>query len=137
MTFMLDRLHLFAALIYAVLGLGLGIYMAASHNHSQTVAHAHLLLVGFVLSFIYAVIMRLWLYEPPRILCVLQFVGHHLGTIVLVSGLLLLYGGVLPMDTLEPWLASSSLLVLSALAVMCVMVCRRQVVALPPLEGEA
>ncbi|MFP4207618.1 MAG: TonB-dependent receptor [Wenzhouxiangella sp.] len=117
----IDRLHLLAALVYALLGLGLGIFMAASQDHGQAVAHAHLLLVGFLLSFTYAVIGRLWLGERPGLLVVAQFVGHHLGVVGLVGGLLLLYGGQASAGVLEPLLAASSILVFVCLVLMSAM----------------
>ncbi|NDY94866.1 TonB-dependent receptor [Wenzhouxiangella limi] len=117
-----DRLHLLGALAYATGGLGLGIYMAASHDHSQAVAHAHLMLVGFLLSFAYAVIGRLWLGPRPALLSGLQLAGHHLGVFGLIGGLLLLYGGAAPSDRLEPVLASASILVLASLVLMSAMV---------------
>lgn len=122
MTSNIDRFHLLAALSYATLGLGLGIYMAASHDHGQAVAHAHLLLVGFLLSFVYAVIGRLWLRGRPRLLSGLQFAGHHLGVLGLVGGLLLLYGGKASQGALEPVLAAASILLLVCLVLMSVMV---------------
>ncbi|MFW5815745.1 MAG: TonB-dependent receptor [Wenzhouxiangella sp.] len=117
-----DHLHLLAALVYALLGLGLGIYMAASQDHSQAVAHAHLLLVGFLLSFAYAVIGRLWLGKRPALLVAAQWLGHHLGVVGLVAGLLLLYSGGVALSALEPLLAASSLSVFGALVLMSLMV---------------
>ena len=61
----LDRKYLVFVLVYAILGMSLGIFMAASHNHGQFVTHAHLLLIGFVVSLIYGVIHKLWLVEQP------------------------------------------------------------------------
>lgn len=124
MNLSVDRAHLTAGLVYAALGMGLGIYMAASHNHVQHVTHAHLLLVGFLLSLVYAVIHRLWLSGPGRLLARLQFCLHHAGTVLLVTGLFLLYGGHAAPQRLEPMLAGSSILVLMALLVMFVMVLR-------------
>jgi hypothetical protein len=56
-----DRQYLIWALSYGAAGMALGIYMAASHDHGEFVTHAHIMLVGFVTSLIYAVIHRLWL----------------------------------------------------------------------------
>lgn len=133
----IDRLHLLGALVYAVLGLVLGIYMAASQDHGQSVAHAHLLLVGFLLSFVYAVINHIWLGERPGLLVRLQFAGHHLGVIGLVGGLLLLYGGGASHDILEPLLAGASILVLVCLVLMTLMVLQagRQDRAVRPSES--
>ena len=53
----IDRKFLLCGFAYAIAGMGLGIYMAASKNHALFIAHAHILLVGFVLSFIYALVL--------------------------------------------------------------------------------
>lgn len=37
-----------SAVVYIILGMILGIYMAASQNHSQMPTHAHLNLIGWV-----------------------------------------------------------------------------------------
>ncbi len=118
----MDRSYLLTGLVYGILGMALGIYMAATHNHGQLVTHAHLLLVGFLLSMLYAVIHKLWLGQPHRWLARIQFGGHHLGTVLMVVGLFLLYGRHLPAETLEPVLAIASLIVLAALVVMLLMV---------------
>jgi|GEM_PF-333843 len=118
MNLSVDRAHLIAGLTHGALGMSLGIYMAAAQNHVQHVTHAHLLLVGFLLSVIYAIIHRLWLPESGRILSRLQFGCHHVGTILMVCGLFLLYGGRFSHAQLEPVLAGSSILVLLALLMM-------------------
>jgi len=122
MTFELERSHLVLGLTYAALGMGLGIYMAATQDHGQMVTHAHLLLVGFLLSMIYAIIHRLWLSQPNRVLARLQFGAHHLGVVMMVTGLFLLYGGHASHERLEPLLASSSIIVLVSLLLMIVLV---------------
>ena len=117
-----DRHYLIAGLLYGILGMLLGIYMASSQNHGQSVTHAHLLLVGFLLSMLYAIVHRLWLAEPRRVLALLQFGAHHAGVFGMVAGLFLLYGGFVQPTVLEPVLAVSSLAVLAALILMLVMV---------------
>jgi membrane protein DedA with SNARE-associated domain len=62
----LDKSFLMWALSYAAAGLALGIYMAATHNHGELVTHAHILLIGFVLSLVYGIIHKLWLQKPNR-----------------------------------------------------------------------
>jgi len=47
-----DKKYVVWALSYAAVGLVLGIYMAATHNHAELVTHAHILLIGFVVSLI-------------------------------------------------------------------------------------
>jgi hypothetical protein len=116
-----DRKYLVWALSYAVTGMCLGIFMAASHNHAQHVTHAHIMLVGFVVSLIYGVIHRLWLGQYSAQLARLQFIAHHAGAVAMFGGLLLLYGGVTPEASIEPLLSLASISVLTAAILMLVM----------------
>jgi hypothetical protein len=104
----LDRKFLVCALFYAILGMSLGIFMAASNDHGQHVTHAHVLLAGFVVSFIYATIHKLWLGAKAGGLATAQFVLHQAGVIVMITGLFLLFGSVFPPPQLEPFLIASS-----------------------------
>jgi hypothetical protein len=114
----IDQKFLVWALGYAVAGMGLGIFMAASHDHSQHVTHAHTLLVGFVLSLAYGVIHRLWLDAGDSRVAKLQFVVHHAGALTMIAGLFLLYGDILPLSTLDPVLATASIAVLAGALLM-------------------
>lgn len=117
-----DKKQVLFALCYALAGMGLGIYMAASHNHGQHVTHAHILLVGFITSMVYGVVYKLWLQAAKPALAWLQFIAHQAGVLAMSSGLFLLYGGFVPPATLEPLLAFSSVAVLLGAATMCFMV---------------
>lgn len=119
-----DRKFLLWAIAFAIFGLGVGIYMAASKDHSLLVAHAHIMLVGFVVSLIYAVIHKLWLPEPGRRIAWVQHIVHVVSAIVLSTGLLLLYGNVFPEATLEPILIPSTNGVLLGMVLMGYMVLR-------------
>ncbi len=116
-----DRKYLVWALSYAVAGMCLGIFMAASQNHAQHVTHAHIMLVGFVVSLLYGVIHKLWLGQYSAGLARLQFIVHHAGAVAMFTGLLLLYGGVVAEASIEPLLSVASLSVLSAAVLMLVM----------------
>ena len=118
----LDRRFLVWGLGFAVAGMVLGIVMAASHNHSELVAHAHILLVGFVVSFIYALIHRLWLRQPGRKIANIQFALHQAAAVVLAVGLFLIYGGYVAVEKLDPVLAAASLGVLTGMLLMIYMV---------------
>lgn len=120
----MSRRYLVWALCYAAIGMGLGIYMAASHDHRQLVTHAHVLLVGFVLSLVYGIIHRLWLGTPRRALTLTQFVMHQLAAILLLTGLFLLYGGKADEETLAPLLGIGSVGVLLGMLLMLYMVMR-------------
>jgi hypothetical protein len=111
-------------LSFAAVGLCLGIYMAASQNHGQLVAHAHILLIGFVLSLVYGIIHKLWLHQPNRMLANVQFVVHQAAAVTVSVGLFLLYGGLAPAPVLEPILGVASSGVLLGMLLMLYMVLR-------------
>ncbi len=117
-----DRKYVVSALLYAALGICLGIYMAASHNHGEFVTHAHILLVGFVLSFAYGIIHKLWLAQPSPGVAKTQFFVHQAAAITLTVGLFLLYGNMVPEQQLGPFLGIASALVLLGMLLMLYMV---------------
>ena len=119
-----DTRYVVWSLSFAAVGMGLGVYMGASQNHSELVAHAHILLVGFVVSFIYGIIHRLWLLEPRRAIATFQFVLHQAGALTLMVGLFLLYGNLAAPQILEPILGIGSVAVLVAMLTMIYMVIR-------------
>lgn len=120
----LDRKFLLWALSYAVLGLSLGVFMGASGDHSQKVTHAHILLVGLALSFIYSTIHKLWLGGRSDGLARLQFILHHAGALVMFIGLFLLFGKVVPEAQIGPVLGIASSTVWAGMALMLVLVLR-------------
>jgi hypothetical protein len=120
----LDRRFLIWALGYAAVGMSLGLYMAASQNHGELVAHTHILLVGFVLSLIYGIIHKLWLENPNRALANIQFVIHQAAAAAVSVGLFLLYGGIVPESTVGPVLGIASAGVLLGMILMLYMVVR-------------
>ncbi len=123
-TSRIARWHLLFALTFAALGMCLGIYMASSHDHTLRPAHAHILLVGFVVSALYAVIYRLWVLRARRVVALVQTALHGLGAILMSAGLMLLYGGVVPEPTLGPILGVAAILVLAAVVMMIIQVVR-------------
>ncbi len=120
----LDRKYIICALIYAIFGMLLGIYMGAAQNHGQFVTHAHILLVGFVVSFVYGVLHKVWLVRPPVRLATIQFYLHHVSAIVMFIALFLLFGNFVPEDVAGPMLGLSSVAVLIGLLMMLYMVVR-------------
>lgn len=120
-----DRSYLVWALGYALVGMGLGIYMGASRNHGQFVSHAHIMLVGFVTSLIYAVIHRLWLTAPSRALASIQFILHQAGSLAMFTGLLLMYGHVLGEDRAGPLMGAATGAIILGMLLMLVMVLRQ------------
>jgi Ca2+/H+ antiporter len=117
----MDRKFLLTSFGYGLLGLLLGIYMAASKNHGQLVTHAHIMLLGFVVSFIYAVVYKVWLLDGSGSLAKVQYYAHQLGTLGLLVGLYVMYGGLLPEAQVGPLLGIASVIVLIAFICMKVM----------------
>ncbi|MES2048676.1 MAG: TonB-dependent receptor [Pseudomonadota bacterium] len=117
-----DRKYLICGLTYAVAGMALGMAMAASHDHGQLVTHAHLLLVGFVTSMMYAIIHKLWLHDlTPRVATV-QFIVHNLGAVTMIIALFLLFQRTFPEEQLGPILGMASTTVMTGMLLMYWMV---------------
>ncbi len=118
----MDRKYALTAFGYAILGVILGIYMAKTHNHSQLPTHAHIMLLGFVTSFIYAVAYKLWITETScKKLAAAQFWTHQIGTPGLTIGLFLLYGQFATIETVGPILGIFSLIILTSFILMKVL----------------
>jgi len=120
----MDRRFVFTALLYAIAGLALGNVMAATKDHSQLVTHAHIMLIGFVVSFVYALLHRLWLDNGAGLLAKVQFYVHQAGTAVVLAGLFLFYGGYVPLEKIDPVLAASSIAVWIGMILMTVLYVR-------------
>ncbi|MCW5725293.1 MAG: hypothetical protein KIS81_10100 [Maricaulaceae bacterium] len=121
-----ERVHLSLAVIYVVVGMGLGVMMAQSGDHTQHVTHAHILLIGFVVSALYALIYRVWTL-PQGMIAWAQTALHQIGAVVLLPSLYILYGHIAAgnqagIDGIEPVLAITSLMVLAGAAVMALLV---------------
>ncbi|MFY8274646.1 TonB-dependent receptor [Pseudoalteromonas sp. SSDWG2] len=114
----MDRKFILSAFGYAILGLLLGIYMAASKNPAQHVTHAHFMLIGFLLSFIYGLCHKLWLNNSTSKIAIVQFYVHQLGAVVVLVGLFLYYGQFVPIETIDPVLALASIAVFSGMVLM-------------------
>lgn len=117
----MDRKFALTGLGYAIAGLILGIVMAATKDHGQLVTHAHMMLVGFVVSFVYALCHKLWLNNVASGLSRVQYYVHQVGTFFMVVGLFLLYGRWVPLETIDPILATASVLVLVGMVLMKVL----------------
>ena len=117
----MDRRFVLTSLIYAILGLALGIFMAASKDHGHLVTHAHILLIGFVVSFIYGLCHKLWLNNLISKLSLIQFYIHQVGTLGVVIGLFLYYGNFVSLEIIDPYLALFSITVFIGMILMTVL----------------
>jgi putative solute:sodium symporter small subunit len=117
----MDKKFILTGLGYAIIGLALGIFMAASKDHGQLVTHAHIMLVGFVVSFIYGLCHKLWLNNITTMLARSQYYIHQLGTLGIVIGLFLYYGKFVSPETIDPFLALASVAVLVGMVLMKIL----------------
>lgn len=117
----MDRKFVLTSMGYAIIGLALGIFMAASKDHGHLVTHAHIMLIGFVVSFIYGLCHKLWLGNITSKLANIQYYVHQVGTIGVVIGLFLYYGHFVSLETIDPVLAVSSITVLIGMVLMKVL----------------
>ena len=117
----MDRKFVSTSLGYAIIGIALGIFMAATHDHGQLVTHAHIMLVGFVVSFVYGLCHKLWLGNSTSKLAISQFYIHQIGTAVLVTGLFLYYGNFVSLETIDPVLALASITVFIGVILMKIL----------------
>lgn len=120
----MDRKFVICSLFYAILGMSLGIFMAASKNHGQFVTHAHILLAGFVVSFIYGLCHKLWLGNSTSPMARLQFYIHQFGAAAMSLGLFLVYGNPARAEAVEPLLSASSLAVIAGMILMAILFIR-------------
>ena len=83
----MDRKFVLTSLVYAVIGMSLGIFMAATKDHGQMVSHAHIMLAGFVVTFIYALCHKLWLGNQISLLAKIQFYTHQIGVAIMIPSI--------------------------------------------------
>ncbi len=109
------------SVIYALIGMSIGIHMAMSHDHAQAPTHAHLNLLGFVAMFLYGLFYRGWPEAAAGRLAHWHFWIANIGLIGGITGIALIYGGL---PEAEPLAAVSSLLMIAGMAIFAVIVFR-------------
>lgn len=123
------------ATLVAIAGMGVGIAMAASRDHSVMPAHAHLNLLGFVSLFLFGIYYRLHPAVDASRLALAQVGVWILGTVVLSIGV---FGVHLGYEAFDPVAAVGSLIVLAGMVLFAVVVFRPEIrveVASPAFSG--
>jgi len=106
------------AVIYLIIGVGLGIYMASSHSFEQRDTHAHANLLGWASLAISGIIYHLYPKLANHLLAKVHFWLHNLGLPVTLIGIALIYSGNPPIG--EPLAGiGSSVVSLGFLALLC------------------
>jgi cbb3-type cytochrome oxidase subunit 1 len=99
------------AVIYAVLGLTLGLSMAMSHDHGQRPTHAHIMVLGLVMFSIFAFFYHLVPAARNSRLATIHFWLAAVSSVVMLITLYMLYGGN---ESVEPVLGVASLVYFAA-----------------------
>lgn len=89
------------AVLYLIAGIGLGLFMAASHDHSMKPVHAHLNLLGWVTLTLFGLFYRVvpaaaattlakvhfWLYVPAHFLQMVLLAMFYRGVVAVEPAL--------------------------------------------------
>lgn len=96
-----------SAIIYAVLGMTLGLFMGMTQDHSQMPTHAHFVLIGWVTFAIYGFFYHAFPNAAANRLANAHFWLAEISLIVLLAGLFAIFGG--KPDLGEPFAAAGSI----------------------------
>ncbi|WMT92788.1 hypothetical protein [Pelagibacterium sp. H642] len=108
-----------AAILFLIIGIGIGINMAMSGNHSVLGAHAHINLLGWVTSALFA---GYYAHNPTKaegLLPMVHFGVYMMGVVVMVGSLYLLLSGNVAM---EPFVAAGSVVTFVGVLIFAVVV---------------
>lgn len=111
-----------SAVVYALAGLGLGIYMAASQRFELRPVHGHALLGGWLSMAVMALIYRAFPAMNDRLLAPAHFWLHSLGLPVMLAGVAAIHSG--QADSGEPLAGIGSVIFALGLAAFAINVWR-------------
>ena len=94
------------AIAYAICGMVLGLSMAMSNDHTQMPTHAHIMVLGWIMSSVFAFFYHLVPAARTSRLAPVHFWLAAVSGIVLTGGLFLLLGGN---PSIEPLVAIASM----------------------------
>ena len=94
------------AVIYALVGMTLGLSMAMSQNHEQLPTHAHVMVLGWLMSAVFAFFYHLVPAARNSKLATIHFWLAAVSSVGMVVGLYILYGGN---PSIEPVLGISAM----------------------------
>ena len=89
----IDRWFILKAIVYAIMGMVLGLWMGINQDLSHTPLHAHLNLVGWASMAIFGLIHRAYPDVSASRLAKLHFVLMAIGTPVMLAGIPVAHSG--------------------------------------------
>lgn len=108
MTSGLGVMWIKAAVVYFIMGVGLGIYMGASGDHVLIPVHAHFNLLGWVSLALIGLIYRQFPKAGSHRLATVQFWLHNVGLLV---AMVLLIGLLRGNTALDPLIGVASVVI--------------------------
>ncbi len=121
----IDRLFLVLGLLWLLGGMALGEHMGRTQDHSQMPTHAHMMLVGGVLSILWAMIYRIW-NVPQGVAAWVHLIVHQAGAGLMIYALFGLYGGGDP-AMMGPLAGVSAIAIIVSLVLMVILSFRSKV----------
>ncbi len=94
------------AVLYSLIGMTLGLHMAVSHDHAQVATHAHIMVLGWLMSAVFGFFYHLVPAAGGSRLASIHFWLSGISSAVMLFGLFMLFGGN---PGIEPVLAVASL----------------------------
>ncbi|GLQ09542.1 hypothetical protein GCM10007913_14740 [Devosia yakushimensis] len=110
----ISNLFFKAAIIFLIVGIGIGLHMSISQNHNVIGAHAHINLLGWVTSALFGGYYALNPAKAERRLAFIHFGVYTTGVVLMAVSLYFLLQGV---TALEPVVALSSLIVFAGVLI--------------------
>lgn len=107
-----SRNFLLVGSAFLIVGILIGMYMGGSGDHSLAPAHAHINLLGFVLSSIFALTYRAWPAMGAGSLARIHFWLHFAGALLIGVLLFLLLSGRITEAAMFPLAPIAELLLL-------------------------
>jgi cbb3-type cytochrome oxidase subunit 1 len=108
-----------SALIYAVLGMTLGLIMGITQDHAQMPTHAHLLVVGWVSFALFGFFYHLFPTAASNRFASVHFWLAEASLIVLLIGLFQIFAG--HADAGEPFAAAGSMGLLASMVLFAII----------------
>ena len=115
----LARWFFTSALIYAVLGMTLGLIMGMTHDHAQMPTHAHILVVGWASFALIGFFYHLFPLAASSRLANAHFWLAEVSLIVLLIGLFQIFGG--RAEGGEPFAAAGSVGLLASMILFAII----------------
>jgi hypothetical protein len=104
------RACLRTGVLFAVLGMGLGIYMGMTHEFQFAPVHAHVLLLGWVSMLLYGLVYQAVPQAAQGVLPVIHWLVALTGMATMTASLAVMFAGH---EAAEPFVALGSILVIS------------------------